>query len=236
MGRVAIAATAGGAGGRRPPVGTKLWLSDTEHGVFAIASPLGASTQCAMFVLDAIAKWVEPRPTEPQSTVEAPRCAALRSLILTAQSRWHEIVGVTEDLRGTGATLAAIIVSEGETIVAHLGDCHVYQLRDGRLLRQTRDHVQPSVDLHGRSANILTRAFGLDSNPEIWLWDSRPHDTFFLSSEVHSALTADDIVAELRAGDDAGRSAARLVSRAGEHGATDWITGLAVRLAGTAPG
>ena len=53
-----------------------------------------------------------------------------------------------------------LIVREGRAAVAHLGDCRIHQIRNGRFLRVTHDHV-----LH-QERRIVLRGIGMGSNPE----------------------------------------------------------------------
>lgn len=52
------------------------------------------------------------------------------------------------DRPGAATTLTAVVLTEGQAVVAHVGDTRAYLVRDGRLERLTRDHsvVQTLVD------------------------------------------------------------------------------------------
>lgn len=75
------------------------------------------------------------------------------------------------NLFGMGTTVASVLVSENQVVVAHVGDSRVYLLREGQLTQLTRDHtlVQELVDTgtineseaaHHPIAHMLTRSLG----------------------------------------------------------------------------
>lgn len=237
MGPELQAVVAMDAGGRRPPDVPKLWLSDPARGLFAIASPLGSSVRCSLFFLQALARSPEPEATQRRTVVEDLEAASLRRVILQAQNAWAEVVRDERSLEGSGATAAVVKLAAGYAVVGHLGDCRVYQVRSGRLLRRTHDHRQKARDVtRDREVNILVRAFGMESNPEIWRWDTQRDDVFLLSSELHGLVGDDEIVETLSAAGSFNAAATTLVALAVERGASDWITALAVRIAPADPG
>ncbi len=80
---------------------------------------------------------------------------------------------------GMGATVAAVLVWDGEALIGHVGDCRVYHQRGGKLTQLTRDQtlVSRMVELHQLTAaeaedhpdkNVVAQAVGkrTDIHPE----------------------------------------------------------------------
>lgn len=218
------------AGGGRPPDGPKLWLSDLARGLFAVASPLGTSTRGASFLLDALEMSHEPDTRQSNASIEDPEAAWLRRVILAAQKDWAAAVEGEPRLKGVGATASVVTLAHGYAVVGHLGDCRVHQIRNNRLLRRTQDHLQPARDVtRGREVNVLVRGFGMDSNPEIRIWDTRPDDIFLLSSGFCGVLTDDEIVFQFASPNSCKMAIETLVALAAGRRATEWIAAVAVR-------
>jgi protein phosphatase len=68
-------------------------------------------------------------------------CEANRAVFTRAQSE--------PSCHGMGATVAAVIVWDGDVVIGHLGDCRVYHCRAGSMVQVTRDQtlVNRMVDL-----------------------------------------------------------------------------------------
>lgn len=133
---------------------------------------------------------------------------------------------VVADRAGSGCTLTAVVLGDNQAAIAHVGDSRVYQIRDGKLHRLTRDHtvIQSLVD-EGRLTPeearahddriLLNRAIAADSPPapDVSVVHTQPGDRFVLTTDgVHGVLaatvladlltesaTADDLVASVEA-------------------------------------
>ncbi len=105
---------------------------------------------------------------------------------------------------GSGCTLTAVLVGDGQAAVAHVGDSRLSVVRDGKLQRLTRDHtfVQSLVD-EGRltpeearaheDGALLNRAIADETPPapDISVLHTRPGDRFVLTTDgVHRVLPA----------------------------------------------
>jgi PPM family protein phosphatase len=53
----------------------------------------------------------------------------------------HQQAKADPACKGMGATVAAVLVWNGQVLVGHVGDCRVYHLRGGRLSQVTRDQT-----------------------------------------------------------------------------------------------
>ena len=159
---------------------------------------------------------------------------------------------------GMGAAAVAAAVVGGRAVLAHLGDCRAYRVREGRAERLTADHswVEERVAA-GRITsdearihpyrNVLTRALGseLDVEPTMGETELRPGDTLLLCSDgLWGVVTDEEIAATVRDLPDAKAAARALVDLALERGGPDNISVAVVRAlqadpsvdAGPAPG
>lgn len=111
-----------------------------------------------------------------------PEASGRQALALLQQAqqavRREKTSGATRDDMHATAALLLIDRERGQGILAHVGDSRLYQFRQGRILRQTRDHslVQQLVDTGYCQAeeirrhpqrNLLTSAIGAADPLEI---------------------------------------------------------------------
>ncbi|TMK39159.1 MAG: serine/threonine-protein phosphatase [Actinobacteria bacterium] len=86
---------------------------------------------------------------------------------------------------GMGTTLTAAYVGDDEISIAHVGDSRAYCLRDGKLMRLTRDHslvdelissgrLTPEEAEHHPQRSVITRALGPTSRSCCFGWRSCP--------------------------------------------------------------
>lgn len=93
---------------------------------------------------------------------EAPREVSAQQR-LAHELAWRANRAVLDTLAGAdgGCTLTGVLIVNGRTCLAHVGDSRLYRFRDGRLEQLTRDHVFRSPD--GECATIdgsLLRSIG----------------------------------------------------------------------------
>ena len=77
-------------------------------------------------------------PRRPAARGRPPRVCWRSSTTPTASI--HDRSQAEEQRAGMGTTVTAAYVAEDEVVVAHVGDSRAYLLRDGELVRLTRDH------------------------------------------------------------------------------------------------
>lgn len=114
------------------------------------------------------------------------------------------------DTNGAGATVASVLIQGTQATIAHIGDCRVYLLRDGRLSCMTQDHnlewlagknnemIPPEAVKQYR--NVLVWFLGSDgvcSSPALTRVDVRPGDRLLLCSDGVHAVIPDDRLCEL---------------------------------------
>lgn len=164
--------------------------------------------------------------------------AELNGAIGEAAARLTGLAQQDPDLRGTGTTVVAFLVSGLRIGVAHIGDSRAYLLRDTELRRLTRDHtlVQAMVD-EGRLSEAeaavhprrswLVRTLQEDTaaDPDLFLLESRVGDRYLICSDGVTAVLDDVELQEvLAAEDDPASAVARLIEMANEGGGPDNIT------------
>lgn len=156
--------------------------------------------------------------------------------------------GTSEDRyrgMGTTATLAGIL---GDRVyVAQVGDSRAYLIRNGTMVRLTRDQslVQDLIDMGVLSeddaqnvpSNQILQAVGVTSTVEpVTTWHHlRRGDVLLLCSDGLSGVVSDQEVRRaVETAEDCGSLCDELVELANAHGGPDNITVLAARLDGDA--
>jgi PPM family protein phosphatase len=141
--------------------------------------------------------------------------------------------------RGTGSTVAAVLLDGQRAVVAHVGDSRVYRLRAGRLEALTRDHslynevvssrIHLSEPFPEHLRNVITRALGfLDGELVV---DTRVElvevgDVFLVCTDGVHGVVDDEAMAgilgeALARGDDGARAlVAAAIAAGGEDNAT----------------
>lgn len=164
--------------------------------------------------------------------------AVLGGALEDAAGRLTNLAAQDPELRGTGTTVVAFLVDGLRFGVAHIGDSRAYLLRDGELVRLTRDHtlVQALVD-EGRISveeaathprrSWLVRTLQDSSSPEpdLFVHDAAVGDRYLICSDGLTAVLDDDAVREVLAGEpDRGAAVTRLIDIANTGGGPDNIT------------
>jgi protein phosphatase len=162
----------------------------------------------------------------------------LGSTIGDAVARLTTLAQQDPDLRGTGTTVVAFLVSGLRIGVAHIGDSRAYLLRDNELHRLTRDHtmVQAMVDegrlseaeaaVHPRRSWLVrTLQEDTPAEPDLFLLEARVGDRYLICSDGVTAVLDDpDIHEVLIAEDEPAEAVDRLIELANEGGGPDNIT------------
>jgi protein phosphatase len=145
--------------------------------------------------------------------------------------------------KGMGTTLTALVVSQRDVVVAHVGDCRVYMFRDGNLRQLTVDHtlVQEMVDAgsltpdetrnHPRR-NVLTRALGFPEfiNPDVMRATLEAGDLLLLCSDgLHGFVSDEAIAASLSGSGEPQAAVDRLVQASLDAGGEDNVTVLVLQ-------
>ncbi len=180
--------------------------------------------------------------------------AALVRAIEQAARRVYEFGGPANNPHRPGSTCVAILIHDGVTEVAHVGDSRAFAIRGKQIHRLTRDHsyVQELLDqgaiteqqaIGHPEGNKITRALGMTPTVEV---EAMPEplelfdgDVFLLASDGLTDLAQPhDIlkttVAYLRS-DGPETACAELVALANRRGGHDNITVQLVRVVSAGP-
>jgi serine/threonine protein phosphatase PrpC len=141
-----------------------------------------------------------------------------------------------------GSTLTALLVERGRAVVGHVGDSRLYRLRDGLLVKLTRDHsLYDELCAEGFQglppkesspyANVITRALGMNgqARPDFEEHVVRPGDVYLLCTDGLDVIP-DDHLATLLDASSPFEAATSLVACALERGARDNVTAVVVRV------
>lgn len=164
--------------------------------------------------------------------------AALGSAVADAAARLTEAARHDPELRGTGTTVVAMLVDGTRAGILHIGDSRAYLLRNGQLIRLTRDHtlVQTLVDEGRISAeeaaahprrSVLVRTLqdGGTVEPELFAHDARLGDRYLLCSDGVTAVLCDaDLHDVLVSVAEPATAVERLIGLANAGGGPDNIT------------
>ena len=170
--------------------------------------------------------------------------AALKEIIEGANRAIHDRSRTDSATAGMGTTVTAAYVGESAVTIAHVGDSRAYVLRDGDLIRLTRDHslvdelirrgklTEEQAETHPQRS-VITRALGSEPDVEVdvQVYQARAGDVFLLNSDGLTSMVPDERVKQILAVastlDQAGRE---LIDAANEAGGKDNITVILFRL------
>jgi len=124
------------------------------------------------------------------------RAEALVRVIEQANKRIHERARADDSLHGMGTTTTAAYVDDDEVVIAHVGDSRAYLLRNGELVRLTKDHslvgelvargklTEEQAEQHPQRS-VITRALGPEASVQvdIDIFPAKAGDLFLLCSD-----------------------------------------------------
>ena len=169
---------------------------------------------------------------------------ALVTVIETANKRIHERARADDSLHGMGTTTTAAYVDDDEVVIAHVGDSRAYLLRNGELIRLTKDHslvgelvargklTEEQAEQHPQRS-VITRALGPEANVQvdIDIFPAKGGDLFLLCSDGLTSMVHEPKLRPLF--DDADsleQLGKRLIDAANAAGGRDNITVILFRL------
>jgi protein phosphatase len=165
------------------------YCARADLGLFIVADGMGGhaagevASRLAVEVIEAFIKdtrdadvnrtW--PFPYDTALTLDGNR---LKAAFRLANRRLASAMDADDTLRGMATTAAAVLISNGSPVVAHVGDSRVYRFRAGKLEQMTEDHswvgeqVRAGVlsDADARRhpwRNVVTRALSGGDDPHV---------------------------------------------------------------------
>src|SRR4051812_49017545 len=169
---------------------------------------------------------------------------ALVGTIKDANAQIHRQAHSDPDHAGMGTTVTAAYVDDDAVVVAHVGDSRAYLIRDGDLIRLTRDHslvgelvergklTEEQAESHPQRS-VITRALGPEPNVQVDVSDYPAHagDLFLLCSDGLTAMVHENglkpLLLDARPLEELGRD---LIAAANAAGGRDNITVVLFRL------
>lgn len=142
-------------------------------------------------------------------------------------------------LSGMGTTVDAVCLVRGYWVLAHIGDSRAYLLREGQLIRATKDHsyvqhlidtgrITPAEAKNHPQRSVVMRVLGdfdIDPHPDISVRLAHPGDRWLLCSDGLSGPLEDDTIADsLRGIPDREECVQKLVNMALKAGSADNVT------------
>lgn len=172
----------------------------------------------------------------------------IRRLEKSIWSAHHKIIRAArekEELRGMGTTLSALVLTDNQALIAHVGDSRIYRCRNGSCERMTIDHTQnqalidtgqirPEHENNGYCGHILTQALGGYGDLDAVFTrveDVRSGDRFLLCTDgLHGYVTDDEIRGILLEDSIPKTTCDKLVQAAIGKGGNDNVTVIVVHL------
>jgi PPM family protein phosphatase len=169
---------------------------------------------------------------------------SLVTVIEEANRRIHERSRTDEQRAGMGTTVTAAYVGEDAVTVAHVGDSRCYLLRDGDLVRLTRDHslvgelvargklTEEQAEAHPQRS-VITRALGPEPRVEVDVdvFPARDGDVFLVCSDGLTSMVHEPRLKPLvTSGGPLSEIGQKLIAAANEAGGRDNITVILFRL------
>src|SRR5215218_7733343 len=170
---------------------------------------------------------------------------ALEALIQAANARIHEQARSDAQHAGMGTTTTAAYLTGDTVVVAHVGDSRCYLVRDGDLIRLTRDHslvgelvargklTEEQAESHPQRS-VITRALGPEPHVEVDVdaFPARAGDVFLLCSDGLTSMVHEPQLKPLLLDRDGSleRTGRALIAAANEAGGRDNITVILFRL------
>jgi protein phosphatase len=172
------------------------------------------------------------------------RAEALVRVIEQANQRIHERARSDDSLHGMGTTTTAAYVDDDEVIIAHVGDSRAYLLREGELIRLTKDHslvgelvargklTEEQAEQHPQRS-VITRALGPEASVQvdIDIFPAKAGDLFLLCSDGLTSMVHEPKLRPLfEESDSLETLGKRLIDAANAAGGRDNITVILFRL------
>lgn len=208
-------------------------LVDTARGLWAVADGMGgheAGEIASAMVVEALRQLA---PAPDLDSLASHAVDALRGV----NRRLLELASAGASERTIGTTVVGLAIRGGEFRCFWAGDSRAYRMRDGAIVRLTRDHslVQQLVDsgmLRAEDAeghinsNVVTRAVGVAPkvDVEVVSGDVRSGDRFLLASDGLTRVVEDSELAAVLGREPPEQAADTLLAAVLERGAPDNVS------------
>jgi serine/threonine protein phosphatase PrpC len=178
-----------------------------------------------------------PYGIDPTLSYEANR---LKTAVSLANRRINRLAENHDDYLGMGTTIVSALLSNGQLIVAHVGDSRLYLCDKNALIQLTQDDSWAATVLGSKEANhgshatrhVLTNVLGARPDTDVHLLERAllGEETLLLCSDgLHGSVPHDTLRDVMVSNQELPALAQSLISTALEHGSRDNITALVVR-------
>ncbi|HET7576031.1 MAG TPA: protein phosphatase 2C domain-containing protein [Sphingomicrobium sp.] len=208
-------------------------LVDSDRGLWAVADGMGgheAGEVASATVIDALRRL---STADNLDSLAADAMEALRG----ANRQLVDLAGSGGSEKTIGSTVVGLAIGDGEFRCFWAGDSRAYRVREGIIIRLTRDHslVQQLVDsgmLRAEDAdghvnsNVVTRAVGVAADVEVEAvsGDVRSGDRFLLASDGLTRVVDDAELAAVLDREPPEQAADTLLAAVLERGAPDNVS------------
>ena len=218
-----------------------------EIGFFAVADGMGghnAGEVASRMAIDVLRNYLERtitdgrKPGKDKNPEYSDAANHLASGIRHANRVIYESTRNNPAWRNMGTTIVAAILNQDRLSIAHVGDSRAYLLRGGGMIALTEDHSLVAEQVRmghisretaelSSQRNIITRALGLEAEPELDLCDLllAPEDRILLCSDGLTTMVTEAKIRSIVLGSSNPDEICRLlVKEANRNGGKDNIT------------
>jgi protein phosphatase len=177
-----------------------------------------------------------PYGIDPTLSYEANR---LKTAVCLANRRINRLAEKHDDYLGMGTTVVCALFSDGQLIVAHVGDSRLYLCAENALLQLTQDDSWAATVLGSKEADsgsptrhVLTNVLGARPDTQVHLLEREllGEETLLLCSDgLHGSVSHERLRDVMASNQELPALARSLISTALEQGSRDNITALVVR-------
>jgi protein phosphatase len=231
------------------------FVADPLLGIFAVADGMGghaAGEVASRLALDTLRESLACSSQNKKIELSSYQTAVLSlpanrlvNGIHRANQKIYQSSQEKEEYEGMGTTVVAVYFSNSSSVVAHVGDSRLYQIRGQMIEQVTEDHSlvweqyrQGFISKEDLSTsplkNVVTRALGMQSTVDIDVKEIDLHegDLLILCSDGLSDLLRDEELMRtvFEASGDLNRACNRLIQMANLRGGKDNITILLIQI------
>lgn len=210
-------------------------IEGKEYNLFLISDGMGGHN--AGEVASHLAKEEILETVKTNFLTEKPEMT-LKKAFYSANEAIYNLAKENKDQRGMGTTATCALSFEKSLYVAHVGDSSLFQIRDGKIIKLTKDHsyVQELLDLgridaieakHHPKKNLITRAVGTAKSVKVdqFRLETKEQDIYLLCTDgLTDYLDDDEILTEIKSHYDQKETLESLAKIAKERGGKDNIT------------
>ena len=211
------------------------WGMDPAQGIYVLSDGMGGLAQGARASQVVVASMLG--PLGPARGGDDFPAALLKQKAVQADQELFRLAGALGHQGNMGATLAALLISQGNYFVIWTGDSRIYRLRQGEMQQLSRDHtlvaeylaqgmLSPQEAQNHPQRHTLTRAMGQGSmQPEQEQGKIRPGDWFILTSDgMHNVVQPHEMAAICGHAKDCARAGQELIELADKRQGSDDAT------------